>query len=96
MKKLTALCVPFFVIACQTMPEQPRLQVVEAPKVETIKVPVPQPCVSRSDLPPAPRPTKIDLKTASKAQVAAAAGLDLRAQDEYIAKINAMLAPCLH
>lgn len=96
MKKLIAFCVPFFVIACQSTPEQKRLEVATPPKVEVVKVAVPQPCIDKAVLPPPPSPTKIDLRTASRSQVAAAAALDLRAQDEYVAKVHALLQPCLH
>lgn len=96
MKRLTALCVPFFVIACQSVPEPKRVEIVQPPKVEVVKVAVVQPCINKADLPASPRPTSLDLKKASHAQVAAAAALDLRAQDEYVAKLQAVIAPCLH
>lgn len=94
--KLILFCVPFCVIACQSAPEPKRLEITQPVRTEVVKIAVAQPCISKADLPPAPQPTKLDLKTASKAQVAAAAGLDLRAQDEYAAKLDALIKPCLH
>ena len=83
-------------IACQTTPEPLRLQVAEPAKVITVEKIVSKPCLVAADLPAKPPLTKVDIKTASKAQVAAAVSIDSRNQREYQQKVDAVLLACLH
>ena len=83
-------------IACQTTPPEPaRLQVDQPARVIEVEKIVATPCITRADLPVAPTPTKVDIKTASKRQVAAAVSIDDRQQREYTQKLEAMLLKCL-
>lgn len=81
-------------MACQSVPEQPRLQVVEPPKVVTVEKIVAKPCLTVADLPAAPALVKIDTKTASTAQLAAATSINAREREDYLRRLEAVLLQC--
>jgi hypothetical protein len=82
------------VTACQSAPQP---LPAEPPKTVVVRVPVDgKPCLNKADLPAAPVATRVDTKTASTAQLAAAVSVDQRNQDEYLQKLNAAILSCLH
>jgi hypothetical protein len=93
-KKLTPFFVALCVTACATPPEPPRLEVRAAPRIERVEVVVTKPCVAAADVPVPPVPTKVDVNTAGKKQVAAATAADVTQQDLYIAKAKVIIASC--
>lgn len=81
-------------MACQSVPEQPRLQVAEPPKVITVEKVVAKPCLTVADLPAAPALVTIDTGKASTAQLAAAASINAREREAYLRRLEAVLLQC--
>lgn len=81
-------------IGCQSEPQRPP---AEPPKTVVVQVPIDgKPCINKSDLPARPTLTKVDVKKASTAQLAAAISIDDRNRAEYEQKLEAAILSCLH
>lgn len=94
MKKLTLFCALLCVTGCATQPDQPRLEVRQPPKSERVEVLVTKPCVALADVPQVPKPTRVDVDKADVRQLAAATAVDLKQQDLYIERANAIITAC--
>ena len=89
MIKLMLCLLPLLLAACASTPVAPPIPEV---KTETVKVPLPTPCVLASDIPPVPRTSFKpggDMK-----QNAAAASIDLTAFEDYAVTADALLRQC--
>jgi len=86
--------VALFATGCASTPEQPRLEVTRAPKVERVEVLVTKPCVAVADIPVVPKPTAVNVDKGDTRQLAAAVSVDLKQQDLWIAKASAIIAAC--
>ena len=94
MKKLTLFCVLLCVTGCVAQQPPPRLQVQPPPKSERVEVLVTKPCLAATDVPPVPKATRVDVDKADVRQLAAAVAVDLRQQELYIERANAIILAC--
>lgn len=88
---LVVLCM-VMVAGCATVPPPP-------PEIRTTivtrDVPVPVPCFTEDQRPVIPKPTPIDLETATVDQMAAALAADNAADDIYARAVDALFVQCM-
>jgi hypothetical protein len=92
-RMLIGICAPLLAAACASSPPAPQV-VTQVKTLPPVYVPVKEPCVLVSDIPP--KPVKAMAPGQSTEQLAIAARIDANRAEEYYIRADTLLQSCVN